>query len=59
MNVSIIENEEVIWMRNAVTLEGIACTRYTRDGTQQKIIAALEDALYQAKAQLFLPENIN
>lgn len=52
MEVSIIENGEVIWMRNATTSVGVACTNYLKDGTQQKIIAALEEALSQAKSEM-------
>lgn len=59
MEVSIIENGEVIWMRNAITTEGVACTNYLKDGTQQKIIAALEEALFQAKGQLKISNNID
>ncbi len=39
-------------MRDTKTLEGLACTSYAKDGTQQKIITALEDALSQAKGEL-------
>ncbi|HBV9941865.1 TPA: Rrf2 family transcriptional regulator [Klebsiella aerogenes] len=51
MKVAIEVNGEVIWFRNGETLEGMACTSYLKDGTQQKIITALEDALNQAKGE--------
>lgn len=52
MRIEISEGGEVIWMRDTKTLEGLACTNYAKDGTQQKIITALEDALSQAKGEL-------
>lgn len=59
MKVELTENEEVLWMRDSTTLEGIASLGYLKDGTQLKIIAVLEDALFQAKGQLLLSENVN
>ncbi|MBJ9163381.1 Rrf2 family transcriptional regulator [Citrobacter farmeri] len=59
MKVIVELNGETIWMRDDKTLEGIACTSYVKDGTQKQIIAVLEDALYQAKAQLLLPDYVN
>ncbi|AUO63840.1 Rrf2 family transcriptional regulator [Citrobacter freundii complex sp. CFNIH2] len=59
MKVIIEQNGETIWMRDSETLGGIACTNYVKDGTQKQIIAVLEDALYQAKAQLLLPDYVN
>ncbi|BCT19804.1 TPA: Rrf2 family transcriptional regulator [Enterobacter asburiae] len=52
MKVNVEQNGETIWMRDNETFEGIACTSYVKDGTQQKIITALEDALNQAKGEL-------
>ncbi|MDQ1226455.1 hypothetical protein QE443_002616 [Pantoea ananatis] len=51
MQVSIKVNKKVLWVRNDQTKENIFSQSYLKDGTQQKIIAALEDALCQAKAQ--------
>ena len=49
----IVEHEgSVIWDRDTESNQGIACTAYTKDGTQEKIIAALELALEQAKGEL-------
>jgi hypothetical protein len=49
----IIEHEgSVIWGRDTESNQGIACTAYTKDGTQEKIISALELALEQAKGEL-------
>ncbi|UXY08970.1 Rrf2 family transcriptional regulator [Kosakonia sp. ML.JS2a] len=59
MEVSIIENGEVIWMRNASTQANISSCSYLKDGTQQRIIAALVDALEQANGQLQLTKNVN
>lgn len=51
MKVAIEVNGEVIWYRDSETLEGMASLGYLKDGTQQKIIAVLEDALNQAKGE--------
>ncbi|EKT7902186.1 Rrf2 family transcriptional regulator [Klebsiella oxytoca] len=51
MKVAIEVNGEVIWYRDNETLEGMASLGYLKDGTQQKIIAALEGALNQAKGE--------
>lgn len=59
MKVAIIENQETIWMRDAITQNGVASIGYLKDGTQQKIIAALEDALLQAKGQLMLSDDVD
>lgn len=49
----VIENEnKVIWYRDNEKGECFASTGYIKDGTQQKIISALESALEQAKAEL-------
>lgn len=57
MRIEISENGAVIWMRDTKTLEGLACTNYAKDGTQQKIITALEDALVQSKGELLCWDN--
>lgn len=59
MKVAIEVNGEVIWFRDSKTLEGMMSLGYLKDGTQQKIIAALEGALFQAKGQLNLPDDID
>lgn len=59
MKVEIKKDAEVIWVRDSASLEGMASLGYLKDGTQQKIIAVLEDALYQAKAQLLLPNDVD
>lgn len=59
MKVAIEVNGEVIWYRDSETLEGMASLGYLKDGTQQKIIAALEDALFQAKGQMLLPDYVD
>lgn len=59
MKVSIIEDGQVIWMRDTKTHEGLACTNYVKDGTQQRIIAALVEALEQANGQLQLTNNVD
>lgn len=59
MKVAIEVKGEVIWFRNSETLEGMASLGYLKDGTQQKIIAALEDALFQAKGQMLLPDYVD
>jgi hypothetical protein len=51
MRVTIEMPEGVIWMRDAETGEGMASRGYMKDGTQQKIIAVLEEALSQAKGE--------
>ncbi|NIH31943.1 Rrf2 family transcriptional regulator [Hafnia paralvei] len=52
MQIKIINNGEVIWMRDSVTLEGMASRGYVKDGTQNTIIAVLKDALAQAEGEL-------
>nr|DAZ70355.1 MAG TPA: hypothetical protein [Caudoviricetes sp.]DAZ79895.1 MAG TPA: hypothetical protein [Caudoviricetes sp.] len=37
----------------------MASLGYLKDGTQQKIIAALEEALFQAKGQMLLPDYVD
>ncbi|WP_411165249.1 Rrf2 family transcriptional regulator [Klebsiella oxytoca] len=59
MKVAIEVNGEVIWYRDSDKQEGMASLGYLRDGTQQKIIAALEEALFQAKGQMLLPDYVD
>lgn len=59
MKVTIETPEGVIWMRDAETGEGMASRGYMKDGTQQKIIAALEEALFQAKGQAGLADYVD
>ncbi|MEF3108662.1 Rrf2 family transcriptional regulator [Raoultella sp. WB_B2P2-3] len=59
MKVAIEVNGEVIWFRDNETQEGMASLGYLKDGTQQKIIAALEEALFQAKGQTLLPDYVD
>lgn len=58
LKVTVSDKDDVLWMRDSATQEGIMSLGYLKDGTQQKIIAALEDALFQTKTQL-LPPRIN
>ncbi|MCK6925395.1 Rrf2 family transcriptional regulator [Enterobacter roggenkampii] len=57
MKVEIKNGGEVIWARDSNSLEGIASRGYLKDGTQQKIITALEDALSQAKGELLCSDD--
>ncbi|HBR3096775.1 TPA: Rrf2 family transcriptional regulator [Klebsiella pneumoniae] len=59
MKVAIEVNDEVIWYRDSDKQEGMASLGYLKDGTQQKIIAALEEALFQAKGQMLLPDYVD
>ncbi|ECE7751933.1 Rrf2 family transcriptional regulator [Salmonella enterica subsp. enterica serovar Ngili] len=59
MKVEIKNDGEVIWSRDSVSLEGVASLGYLRDGTQQKIIATLEDALAQAKGELLCGDDFD
>jgi hypothetical protein len=59
VKVEISEGGSVIWMRDSVNAQGILSTGYVKDGTQQKIIAALEEALFQAKGQLALTNDVD
>lgn len=52
LRVTVSDKDDVLWMRDSATLEGIMSLGYLKDGTQQRIIAALEDALEQAKGQM-------
>lgn len=57
MKIIVEKDGETIWMRDGETLEGMACTGYAKDGTQQKIITVLEEALTQAKGELLCWNN--
>ncbi|WP_336195799.1 Rrf2 family transcriptional regulator [Raoultella ornithinolytica] len=59
MEVAIEVNGEVIWFRNSETLEGMASLGYLKDGTQQKIIAALEGALTQAIGEALSSDEVD
>ncbi|ODM34657.1 Rrf2 family transcriptional regulator [Klebsiella pneumoniae] len=59
MKVAIEVNGEVIWYRDSDKQEGVASLGYLKDGTQQRIIAALEEALFQAKGQMLLPDYVD
>lgn len=59
MKVAIEVNGEVIWYRDSDKQEGMVSLGYLKDGTQQKIIAALEEALLQAKGQMLLPDYVD
>ena len=62
MIVQVIENNEVIWEYGECDgiMKGIACTSYIADGTQQKIIDALNTALDQAVGEKeVFPNSIN
>ncbi|WP_338494307.1 Rrf2 family transcriptional regulator [Erwinia aphidicola] len=57
MKVTITEMDQCLWMRDGSTGEGVASKGYIKDGTQEKIIAALEEALRQAKSELLCWNN--
>lgn len=59
MKVAIEVNGEVIWYRDSDKQEGMASVGYLKDGTQQKIIAALEDALTQANGENLCWDDVN
>lgn len=59
MKVAIEVNGEVIWYRDNDKQEGMASLGYLKDGTQQKIIAALEDALTQANGENLCWDDVN
>lgn len=59
MKVAIEVNGEVIWYRDSDKQEGVVSLGYLKDGTQQKIIPALEEALLQAKGQMLLPDYVD
>lgn len=52
LKVTVSDKDDVLWMRDSSNQEGIISLGYLKDGTQQRIIAALEDALFQAKGQV-------
>ncbi|MGR7890443.1 Rrf2 family transcriptional regulator [Klebsiella aerogenes] len=57
MNVQIVsETGGVIWSYDNLSVSGIAAVEYTRNRVQEKIIAALEVALQQAKGQMQLQD---
>ncbi|AHM75160.2 MULTISPECIES: hypothetical protein [Yersinia] len=51
MEINCIKDGRIIWMRNSAAPEGMTSNSYLKDGTQEKIIAALEEALLQAKGE--------
>ncbi len=57
MRVMIESGGEIIWTRNPEVGEGIASKGHMKDGTQQKIIAVLESALFQAKGEALCWDN--
>ncbi|ENW9433282.1 hypothetical protein [Salmonella enterica] len=57
LKVTVSDKDDALWMRNSATLEGISSRGYLKDGTQQKIIAALEHALGQARGELLCWNN--
>ena len=57
MKVEIKNGGEVIWARDSNSLEGIASLGHLKDGTQQKIITALEETLSQAKGELLCSDD--
>ncbi|MCQ9087402.1 hypothetical protein [Vibrio alginolyticus] len=57
MKITVEHEGDVIWARDTESNQGTACTAYTKDGTQEKIIAALESALEQAKGELLCRNN--
>lgn len=59
LKVTVSDKDDVLWMRDNSNQEGIMSLGYLKDGTQQRIIAALEDALFQAKGQVScLPDDL-
>ncbi|HBR0925839.1 TPA: Rrf2 family transcriptional regulator [Klebsiella quasipneumoniae subsp. quasipneumoniae] len=59
MKVAIEVNGEVIWYRDSEKQEGMASLGYLKDGTQQKIIAALEGALTQAIGEALSSDEVD
>lgn len=56
----IVERCGVIsWFRDDEKMEGMGSVGYVKDGTQDEIISALENALYQARNEKLCWENIN
>lgn len=56
MKVTIEHNGETIWYRDSENGVGMASSGYQADGTQQKIITALIDALEQANGEMLPPQ---
>ncbi|WP_235843607.1 hypothetical protein [Morganella psychrotolerans] len=54
MKVIVEHNGETIWCRDSESGEGMASRGYLTDGTQQKIVTALIDALTQANGEMSL-----
>ncbi|PHI31052.1 hypothetical protein [Budvicia aquatica] len=57
MKIIIEDGGHTIWFRDNESKDGMACTGYIKDGTQEKIISALEDALFQAKGESLAWDN--
>lgn len=53
MNVLVYsEDGTLLWSRGNTDVSGLTAQSYLRDGTQEQIIAALLDALVEARGQL-------
>ncbi|MCW0353971.1 hypothetical protein NB716_002765 [Pantoea ananatis] len=52
MKVLITQNSKLLWMYNRISGEGITSVSFAKDGKHLEIIAALENALAQAKGEL-------
>ncbi len=52
MRVTVEHNGEIIWSRDSENGVGMASRGYLADGTQQKIVTALVDALTQANGEM-------
>ena len=57
MKVEIKNGGEVILARDLNSLEGIGSLGHLKDGTQQKIITALEEALSQGKGEFLCSDD--
>lgn len=59
MKVIIFKDSQEIWERDTHSKENCTSLSFIKDGTQQQIIAALEESLAQARAQQDLSYDVD
>lgn len=59
MKVILFKNGQEVWARDIYSKENHTSLSFIKDGTQQQIIAALEESLTQARAQQDLSYDVD
>ncbi|EOQ50823.1 hypothetical protein WC7_01687 [Citrobacter sp. KTE151] len=53
------DNDQLLWSYDTTNQQNITDMCFLKDGTQQTIITALENACTQAKGQILLSDDVN